>query len=146
MTHGTLGGIIISDMINGKKNKWEDLYDPSRITLRAAGDYLHEVGNMAAQYVDWISTEDIKEASELKSGEGGIIAAGLNKIALYRDDQNILHAFNAACTHLGCVVQWNAEEKTFDCPCHGSRFTVGGEVINGPAISALKKTGIKSRK
>lgn len=99
---------------------------------------------MAAQYVDWISNEEIKEVPDLKSGEGGIMAADLKRIALYRDDQNVLHAFNAACTHLGCVVQWNAEEKSFDCPCHGSRFTVRGEVINGPAIAGLKKIDIKS--
>jgi len=142
MTHGTIGGILISDLINGRPNRWQELYDPSRITLNSAGDYLHEVANMAAQYADWISPGDIKEAGELQPGEGGILSVGLKKIAVFRDEQNILHAFSAACTHLGCVVQWNAEEKSFDCPCHGSRFTTNGNVINGPAISGLKKIGI----
>ena len=146
MTHGTIGGILISDLINGKKNSWEEIYDPSRITLKTAGDYLHEVANMAAQYADWISPADIKEAGELQPGEGGILSAGLKKIAVYRDEHNALHAFNASCPHLGCVIQWNAEEKSFDCPCHGSRFTTAGEVINGPAISALKKIAIRDRK
>lgn len=146
MTHGTIGGMLISDMINGKPNSWEDLYDPSRITLKTVGDYLHEVANMAAQYVDWVSPADIKEVRELQPGDGGVLSAGLKKTAIYRDEQNVLHAFSASCTHLGCVIQWNAEEKTFDCPCHGSRFTTGGKVINGPAISDLKKLEIRNNK
>jgi Rieske Fe-S protein len=101
---------------------------------------------MAAQYVDWVSPADIKEVRELQPGDGGVLSNGLKKTAIYRDEQNVLHAFSASCTHLGCVIQWNAEEKTFDCPCHGSRFTTGGKVINGPAISDLKKLEIRNNK
>ena len=143
MTHGTLGGIIISDLINGKENEWADIYSPSRITLNTAKDYLHEVGNMSAQYTDWISKGDVADAEKIKAGEGAIISSGLKKTAVYRDDENILHAFTAVCPHLGCIVNWNADEKTFDCPCHGSRFTKEGTVINGPAIDGLKRVEIK---
>ena len=86
---------------------------------------------------------DIEYAADLKPGEGGMISSGLKKIAIYRDINNRLHTFNAACPHLGCVVQWNAEEKTFDCPCHGSRFTNEGIVINGPSTENLKRVRIK---
>jgi glycine/D-amino acid oxidase-like deaminating enzyme/nitrite reductase/ring-hydroxylating ferredoxin subunit len=142
MTHGTLGGMILSDIISGKDNPWIDLYSPSRITLKTADDYIHEVGNMTAQLVDWISKGDIKEAAELKPGEGGIISSGLKKIAVYRDDQNCLHSHTAVCPHLGGILQWNNDEKSFDCPLHGSRFTTAGKVINGPAKGGLKKVDI----
>jgi len=143
ITHGTLGGIILTDIITGKQNPWIDLYNPSRITLRTAGDYLHEVGNMVAQYVDWVTKGDLKDAEELEPGQGGIISAGIKKIAAYRDEYNNLHTCTAVCPHLGAILQWNADEKSFDCPAHGSRFTTTGKVINGPAVSDLKKIEVK---
>ncbi|MDZ4823668.1 MAG: FAD-dependent oxidoreductase [Flavobacteriales bacterium] len=143
MTHGTLGGMIISDLITGKENPWAKIYSPSRITLKTTGDYLHEVGNMVAQFTDWFTPEDIKKTDELKPGQGGIIASGLKKIAVYRDEQNELHVCTAVCPHLGGILQWNADEKTFDCPMHGSRFTTEGKVINGPASTDLKKIDIQ---
>jgi len=143
MTHGTLGGIILTDIITGKENPWIELYCPSRITIKTAGDYLKEAGNMVAQYADWISLGDIKDANELKNGEGGIISSGIKKIAVYRDEKNNLHTCDAVCPHLGAILQWNADEKSFDCPAHGSRFTTEGKVINGPATSDLKKIKIK---
>jgi Rieske Fe-S protein len=146
MTYGTLGGIIITDIITGQKNPWIDLYSPSRMTMATVGDYLTEVGNMVAQYADWISEGDIKDAQELKPGEGGIISSGMKKIAAYRDEQNKLHTCTAVCPHLGAILQWNADEKSFDCPAHGSRFTTEGKAINGPATSDLKKITIKEEK
>ena len=143
MTHGTLGGIILTDIITGKENPWIDLYSPSRITFRTAGHYLHEVGNMIAQYADWVTKGDVKDADELKPAQGGIISSGMKKIAAYRDEQNNLHTCSAVCPHLGAILQWNAEEKSFDCPAHGSRFTTEGKVINGPATTDLKKLEVK---
>jgi glycine/D-amino acid oxidase-like deaminating enzyme/nitrite reductase/ring-hydroxylating ferredoxin subunit len=143
MTHGTLAGIIISDLINSVENPWADLYNPKRIPLRVAGNYIKETMSMAAQYADWLTHSDIESAKDLKMNEGGIISSGLKKIAVYRDANNELHTFNAACPHLGCVVQWNGDEKTFDCPCHGSRFTNQGVVINGPSTEDLKRVTVK---
>jgi len=143
ITHGTLGGIIITDIINDKENPWIDLYSPSRITFNIAGDYFHEVGNMVAQYADWVSNGDVKDADELQPGQGGVISSGIKKIAVYRDEQNKLHAFTAVCPHLEAILQWNAEEKSFDCPAHGSRFTTEGKVINGPATTDLEKIEVK---
>ena len=145
MTHCTIAGMLISDLINGKQNPWEKIYSPSRITLKTAGDYLKEVGNMAAQYVDLVSAGDIAAGRDLKPDEGGILAVGLKKIALYKDLSGTLHAFSAICPHLGCVLQWNGEEKSFDCPCHGSRFTCEGKVVNGPASTDLKKMEITEK-
>jgi glycine/D-amino acid oxidase-like deaminating enzyme/nitrite reductase/ring-hydroxylating ferredoxin subunit len=143
MTHGTLGGLIITDMINGKENAWSEIYDPTRIPLKVAGNYLKEVLSMAGQYVDWVSKGDVESSEELEKGEGAIISSGLKKLAVYKDEYGEVHVFNATCPHLGCVVHWNGDEKTFDCPCHGSRFTKEGKVINGPANKDLKSVEIK---
>ena len=143
MTHTTIGAMIICDSIMGIKNKWEDLYSPSRITLKTTGDFIKEAGNMASQYLDWISESDLKNTADLPAGEGGILSSGLKRIAVYRDFDNTLKAFSAVCPHLGCIVQWNGDEKSFDCPCHGSRFDTEGTVINGPAQNDLPKIHVK---
>lgn len=143
MTHGTLGGIIISDLINRKKNVWADLYNPVRTPLRVAGNYIRESLKAAIQYSDWITKGDIGSTDELEPGNGAIISSGIKKIASYKDEKGRLYLFDATCPHLGCVVQWNADEKSFDCPCHGSRFTKEGIVINGPATENLEKVELK---
>ena len=143
MTHGTIAGLLISDIIQGIDNPWTKIYSPKRIPVKEAGTFIEETLNMATQYADWVSKADIHESSELGKDEGAILGKGLSKYAVYRDEQNYVHAYSAKCPHLGCVVQWNAAEKSFDCPCHGSRFTKEGVVINGPAITDLKKIDIK---
>lgn len=143
MTHTTIGAMIICDSIMGIKNKWEDLYSPSRITLKTTGDFIKEVGNMASQYLDWLSPSDLKSTADLPPGEGDVLSSGLKKIAVYRDYDNSLKAFSAVCPHLGCIVQWNRDEKSFDCPCHGSRFACDGTVINGPSATGLHKIHVK---
>jgi len=115
------------------------LYSPERIPLKLPGRFLSESLNMAKQYADFIKKADISEANKLANDEEAILSKGFRKIALYRDRSGTLHSFTAVCPHLGCVVQWNADEKTFDCPCHGSRFSKEGIVINGPAVSDLER-------
>ncbi|MBA3648144.1 MAG: FAD-dependent oxidoreductase [Chitinophagales bacterium] len=137
MTHGTLGGIIISDLINNKENTWAHLYKPNRTTLKIAGEYIKEAASMAAQYIDWVKKGGINSIQELKKDEGAVINLHMKKVAVYRDENEELYAYSAVCPHLGCILQWNADERSFDCPCHGSRFTKYGRVINGPATSDL---------
>ncbi|MCA1614352.1 MAG: FAD-dependent oxidoreductase [Acidobacteria bacterium] len=138
MTHGTIAGMLLSDLIAGRENPWAALYDPSRKTLGAIGEFAKENLNVAAQYTDLATPGDVASVEEIKPGEGAIIRRGLSKVAAYRDDAGALHERSAVCTHLGCVVQWNSGEKTWDCPCHGSRFDCkDGHVVNGPAIKAL---------
>ena len=137
ITHGTIAGMLLNDLILGRTNPWEKLYDPSRVTLRAAADFARENSNVALQYADWLTGGDVKSADEIAPGSGAIVRRGLEKIAVYRDAQGALHERHAACPHLGCVVQWNRAETTWDCPCHGSRFDPYGKVINGPANTNL---------
>jgi len=142
MTHGTIAGILISDLILGRPNEWEKLYDPSRKTLSfdTAKHYLEENLDVAVQYKDLLPTGgEVPGADQIAAGCGAILQRGTAKVAAYRDDQGVLHQRSAYCTHLGCVVQWNREEKSWDCPCHGSRFSAtGDEVLNGPALTGLK--------
>ncbi len=140
MTHGTLAGIIIPDIILGKKNRWRDLYDPARITLSMsiAPDFLKEALNMAGQYRDLFTPGDIDTLQSLGADNGAIIRSGAMKVAVYKDAESNIHAYSAVCPHLGCYVRWNGDEKSFDCPCHGSRFSCNGKVVNGPSLSDLK--------
>jgi glycine/D-amino acid oxidase-like deaminating enzyme/nitrite reductase/ring-hydroxylating ferredoxin subunit len=133
ITHGTIAGMLLCDLILRRTNPWEALYDPSRVTLRAAADFARENSNMALQYADWLTGGDVSSADEIAPGSGAILRRGLEKIAAYRDEQGRLHERLAGCPHLGCVVHWNRSESTWDCPCHGSRFDRYGKVINGPA-------------
>ncbi|HYB94028.1 MAG TPA: FAD-dependent oxidoreductase [Vicinamibacterales bacterium] len=137
MTHGTLAGILLTDLILGRPNPWKTLYDPGRITLRASGEFAKEAANMAAQYADWVTGGDVESADQIAKDSGAVLRKGALKVACYRDQTGALHERSAVCPHLGCIVQWNPAEKTWDCPCHGSRFDKFGEVINGPANDGL---------
>lgn len=136
LTHGTLGGMLIADQINGIANPWGELYRPSRITLKAAGEYAGNTANVVRQYGDWLTSSGTP-LEHIAAGEGAIAWDGLHPIAAYRDPGGRIHACSAVCPHLGGLVRWNAAEKTWDCPCHGSRFNWRGNVLNGPANSDL---------
>jgi glycine/D-amino acid oxidase-like deaminating enzyme/nitrite reductase/ring-hydroxylating ferredoxin subunit len=137
MTHGTIAGILLTDMIQGRRNEWADLYNPSRLTSISTVDFLNESLTVAAHYTDWLTSGEVSSGEEIKPDEGCIVRRGLMKIAAYRDLDGVLHRRQAICTHLGCVVAWNSTEQSWDCPCHGSRFDKFGNVINGPANSDL---------
>ncbi len=138
MTHCTAGAILITDLIMGRKNPWLDLYDPARTPLHGMSEFLKELGNTVAQYGDWVKGGDVDSPEQIPPGEGAILRKEEQKIAIYRDEEGGLHTLSAACTHLGCVVSWNAAETSWDCPCHGSRFSVDGQVLHGPAIKPLE--------
>ena len=139
MTHGTIAGMLIRDLILGRGNAWETLYDPSRLSLRAGGEYARENLNVAAQYADYLTGGEVDSADEVAPGAGALLRRGLTKVALFRDESGALHKLSAVCAHLGCIVAWNDKEKSWDCPCHGSRYDPrDGHVLNGPAISGLE--------
>lgn len=138
MTHGTIAGILLTDLIQGRDNEWESIYDPARKTLKSAVDFASENLNVAAQYTDYVTPGDVDSTAEIKPGEGAIIRRGLTKVAAYTDDAGRIHEYSAVCPHLGCIVDWNSSEKTWDCPCHGSRFAADGKVFQGPANNDLE--------
>src|SRR4029453_4229331 len=137
MTHGTLAGILLTDLIMGRENEWESLYDPSRISLRATSQFVKENLNVVAQFGDYVTAGEVDKGREIARGTGALIRHGLKKLAAYRDSHGVLHERSAICPHLGCIVDWNSTENTWDCPCHGSRFEPSGKVLNGPAIGGL---------
>ena len=137
MTHGTIAGLLIPDLILGKDNRWTSLYDPGRITLRSADEFLKENVNVAARYGEWLAAGDVPSEDHIARGTGAIVRDGLAKHAVYRDADGVLHRRSAVCPHLGCVVAWNPAEHSWDCPCHGSRFDPFGRVLNGPALTPL---------
>lgn len=139
MTHGTIAGLLLTDLIAGRPNPWSNLYDPARKTFRAGIDWALENLNVARQYVDHIlSPDEVVDPDAIAPGHAAILRRGIHRIAAYRDESGRLHERSAICTHLGCVVHWNPTERTWDCPCHGSRFDLEGNVINGPAAEPLR--------
>lgn len=140
MTHGTIAGLLLTDLIMGRTNPWEKFYDPSRkpISGMAWRNFVSENANVGKEYIqDWLSGGDSPEVALLSRDEGTVVRRGLSKVAVYRDPEGVMHECSAVCPHLGCIVHWNNFEKVWDCPCHGSRFDADGKVIHGPAISDL---------
>ena len=137
MTHGTIAGILLRDLILGRSNRWAQLYDPSRITLRAFTELTRENINAGAQFTDWVKDPDVGSIDQIAPGQGATVQNGWLKLAVYRDENGMYHRRSAVCPHLGCIVSWNSTEKSWDCPCHGSRFDPYGKVINGPANNNL---------
>jgi Rieske Fe-S protein len=109
--------------------------------LRSIKDFLKENLNVAAQYRDWATAGEVPAPAQVTPGTGAVIRRGLKKVAVYCDEQGVSHELSAICPHLGCIVVWNHAEKTWDCPCHGSRFDKMGTVLNGPAITSLGVLG-----
>jgi glycine/D-amino acid oxidase-like deaminating enzyme/nitrite reductase/ring-hydroxylating ferredoxin subunit len=138
MTHGTIAGILVTDLILGRNNEWERLYDPSRKSLKAGPEYVKENLNVAAQYTEYVTPGEVSSEAEIQPGRGAIVRHGIKKLAVYRDERGTLHRASAVCPHLGCIVQWNSLEMSWDCPCHGSRFGLDGRVLNGPALGGLE--------
>lgn len=145
MTHGTIAGILITDLIMGRVNSWATLYDPSRVSLRAAKDFVKENLNVAAQYRDYATPGEVRSPDDIRPGSGAVMRAGTHKVAVYKDETGALHQRSAICPHLYCVVDWNDTEKSWDCPCHGSRFDKFGTVLNGPAASDLAEPGAEAK-
>ena len=139
ITHGTIGGMLLTDLIMGVENPWTEIYDPGRIAIRTAPHFARENLNVAEQYSSWITPGDVGSTDEIPNGSGAVIRRGMHKIAAYKDESGNVSECSAVCTHLYCIVDWNDTEKTWDCPCHGSRFDPYGKVVNGPAIADLER-------
>ena len=142
MTHGTIAGVLLRDLILGRMNPWAALYDPWRVSPTSAKGYARENLNVAAQYLDWLTAGDVEKETAIPRGKGAIVRHGLAKVAVYRDHDGMLHECSAVCPHLGAIVSWNDGEKTWDCPAHGSRYDGYGKVLNGPANSDLKPVDV----
>lgn len=146
LTWGTLAAMIISDQILGVNNPWSETFKAARTTpIASAGKFIKENIDVLGQYLkDIPGNVDAKDVDEIKPGEGKVVQINGEKVAAYRNEQNQMYLCSAVCTHMECIVAFNAAERSWDCPCHGSRFTVEGEVIEGPAITDLPKRHLKT--
>lgn len=147
MTHGTLAGMILTDLISGRTNRWASLYDPARKSGgKDVSEFVKDGVNITLQYAKWLTPGEVPDETSISPGNGAILRRGASKVAVYRDDQGNLHECSAVCPHLGGIVSWNPAEKSWDCPVHGSRFDSFGKVINGPAKSDLQPAHVAATK
>ncbi len=135
MTTGTVAGMLLTDLIAGRENPWTGVFDPNRVEL--AGITRLVQGNLQVGKEFLTGRLGSDEARPLPAGEGQVIDTPQGKVAVYRDEEGSERRLSAVCPHMKCIVAWNADEKTWDCPCHASRFDVDGRVLDGPALSPL---------
>jgi glycine/D-amino acid oxidase-like deaminating enzyme/nitrite reductase/ring-hydroxylating ferredoxin subunit len=136
----TFAAMILADGIAGRENRWADTFAPTRLSLRSA----HELAGLGAKYAidlvgDRLRPPQALQAGGVPRGEARVVPDGLGKKGIYRDEDGALHAVSLRCTHMGCLVRFNAAERSWDCPCHGSRFAIDGSVLEGPAVQPLER-------
>jgi glycine/D-amino acid oxidase-like deaminating enzyme/nitrite reductase/ring-hydroxylating ferredoxin subunit len=135
----TFAAAMLADLIAGRDNPWAGTFSPNRLSLRSA----HEVAELGAKFAFDIVADRVRppqalSADAVPNGEARVLPDGLGRKGVYRDDRGVLHAVSLRCTHLGCLLRFNAAERSWDCPCHGSRFDVDGRVLEGPAVRPLE--------
>ena len=142
MSNGTVSAMILSDLISSKDNPWSSLFDPSRskAVVESSKDFIGtNIGIVKKLLSGIIPLPESIDPSILNEGEGKVIKVGEKELGAYKDENGKIYLVSVACTHLGCTVTWNNAEKTWDCPCHGSRFNYDGSVIHAPALMRLKE-------
>jgi Rieske Fe-S protein len=143
MTNGTAAAVVVSDAILGFENRFASLFDPHRVSPAALPTLVTENLKVAKHFVgDRFFHPQRGSFDDLPPGEAAVRRVGLGQVAAYRDEQGELHAVSAECTHLGCAVRWNKAEKSWDCPCHGSRFDHEGRLLHGPATKDLQRKDV----
>jgi glycine/D-amino acid oxidase-like deaminating enzyme/nitrite reductase/ring-hydroxylating ferredoxin subunit len=139
ITNGAVAGLLIPALMEVGDHPWRHLYDPGRVSLTAAGDFIAENVTAVKSMTEHLGGPFLPSEDALGPGEGGLIKDGLKPVAAFRAEDGKLHLLSASCSHMGCVVHFNSFERCWDCPCHGSHFALDGEAINAPAIHALKR-------
>lgn len=140
LVYGTVSAMIFRDLVSGRENPYIKLFDPARFTpIKSAPKFIKENINVFGQYVKDYLGRNNDAFIDIGLGEGKIVEFEGHKLAAFRSQENELQVCSAVCTHMGCIVHWNNGENSWDCPCHGSRFSTDGEVLEGPALKALAK-------
>jgi len=139
MTNSMASAMLLRDLIIKGESPWQDVYNPSRKTIAAsAKNFVVENLNVAEQLIEG-KISPLPENAEVNPGEAKVVEIDGERIGVYRDEQGNLHLVNTTCTHMGCELNWNSAEKTWDCPCHGSRFSYDGDIVEGPAVKNLAR-------
>jgi glycine/D-amino acid oxidase-like deaminating enzyme/nitrite reductase/ring-hydroxylating ferredoxin subunit len=140
LSTGTFAAMILADLLEGRPNPWATRFDPHRMTMSATSTLLKMNAKVAAHFVgDRLTPVEATTSVDVPVGEARVVRDGLGKTGVYRDEDGIAHCVSLRCTHLGCLLRFNDAEHSWDCPCHGSRFDVDGNVLEGPATRPLPK-------
>ncbi|MGZ8161359.1 MAG: FAD-dependent oxidoreductase [Methylobacter sp.] len=139
MTNSTVAGMLLSDLILDRINPWAEVYDPNRLNLESVPEFVKQTADIVSHFISDRMPEEDAGSISIAPGEGKVVNTAEGNIALYKSEEGILTTLSPICTHMGCVVHWNPAEKSWDCPCHGSRFAADGKVIHGPAITDLEE-------
>ncbi|HEX8291258.1 MAG TPA: FAD-dependent oxidoreductase [Pyrinomonadaceae bacterium] len=147
MTNSHVAGMLLTDLILGRENPWAEVFDPSRFKpITSARDFVRENVNVAKEFMaDRVSSPVLESLEGIPLGHGEVVEWRGERVAVYKDDRGAVSACSAACTHMGCVVHWNSAERSWDCPCHGSRFNYDGKVIQGPANEDLEPKELRAK-
>lgn len=145
ITYSGIAATILTDLITKKESPYAELFDPNRIKpVSGFANFVKENADVVAQFVGKrFAKEKLKELADMPAGEGKVVKYEGESIALYKDEKGNLHAVSPVCTHVKCIVGWNSAEKTWDCPCHGARYSMDGEVLTGPARKNLEKINLE---
>jgi Rieske Fe-S protein len=140
LTSATFAAVVLADLIGGGGNAWAPTFSPNRLSLRSS----HELAQLGAKFAfdlvgDRVKPAQAGSAANVPAGEARVVRDRLGKVGVYRDGSGGVHAVSLRCTHLGCLLRFNSAETSWDCPCHGSRFDVDGQVLEGPAVKPLER-------
>jgi glycine/D-amino acid oxidase-like deaminating enzyme/nitrite reductase/ring-hydroxylating ferredoxin subunit len=140
MVFGTIGGMLLAGYALERVPDWAEIYRTSRFKPLAGGPHVAKLNlGVAKDFVkDRLTLPKIENVSEVPVGEGQVVHLNGERVAVYREESGKVHAVSPVCTHAFCIVHWNAAEKTWDCPCHGGRFSPDGQVLEGPPVKALE--------
>jgi glycine/D-amino acid oxidase-like deaminating enzyme/nitrite reductase/ring-hydroxylating ferredoxin subunit len=146
MTYSHVAALVLKSILLKQESPYTDLFNPGRIKpIAGFTEFVKHNADVVKQFVGrWFGKEDLQELAALAPGEAKVVKYNDQSLALYKDDGGNLHAVNPACTHMKCSVAWNAAEKSWDCPCHGARYSFDGEVLTGPANKDLEPVEIRS--
>ncbi|WP_036485868.1 FAD-dependent oxidoreductase [Myxosarcina sp. GI1] len=140
MSKGTLSGMMLADRVLGIDNPWADLYDSLRATPFVTQESIKENLDVGMHWIgDRLKGLQSSSVSEVTPGKAKLLTINGDKVGVYKDTAGSVHAVAATCPHLGCIVNWNSAEKSWDCPCHGARFDYEGKLLHGPAVKDLDK-------
>ncbi|MEU7109703.1 FAD-dependent oxidoreductase [Streptomyces sp. NPDC046215] len=146
MSGGAMAGRLLTDLITSKSPSWAGLYDPRRLwtALRAAPTFLKHQAEVGRHFVgDRLRPTHVDSVAEIGPGTGALVRVDGRRCAVYREEDGTLRALSARCPHLGCLVAFNAAERTWECPCHGSRFDTDGTLLQGPATRPLEERAVE---
>ena len=145
MVYSSVAALVLSEMLTTGKNKYNNIFNPNRVKPVAGfTNFIKHNADVVKQFAGkWFSHEQLDELSSLARDEAKVVEFENQKLAIYKSKEGLIYALNPICTHLKCEVKWNMTEKTWDCPCHGTRYNYDGKVVTGPADQDLEQIEIR---